>query len=108
MALPRIGFVACFTLAAFSVTGCSTIYSETFSNKRNRFVPPPPQRSVLPADMQPLKESPAGGGGNLGGSSPVLGAPGLGGGDVGGGVPGELGVGAGAPGAAGAPMIPGL
>ena len=107
MFLPRIAFVSLLSLAACALNGCSTIYSDTFSNKRNRFVPPPPQKSVLPADMQP-----AGAPGKAGDANPVgaagPGAP-LGDGGASGGVlPGLPGFGAGAPAASGVPMIPGL
>lgn len=99
MFLFRISFLSVVSLAACALNGCSTIYSDTFSNKRNRFVPPPPQKSVLPPLMQQVGAPRQGGGSNPGGADP--GAPQIDGGAAGGVLPG-------APAASGVPMIPGL
>ncbi len=96
MLLPRIVFLSFVSIAACALNGCSTIYSDTFSNKRNRFVPPPPQRSVLPPDMQPAAAPRQTGALNVGGAAGAQVAPGFDGGAGGAGAP------------TGLPMIPGL
>ncbi len=106
MFLPRVAFLSIVSLAACALNGCSTIYSDTFSNKRNRFVPPPPQKSVLPPEMRQGGAPGQGGGANPGGAAP--GGAQFDGGAAGGGLPGAAAAGAGAPGASGVPMIPGL
>jgi hypothetical protein len=96
MLLPRIVFLSVVSIGACALNGCSTIYADTFSNQRNRFVPPPPQRSVLPPDMQPAAADRQTGAGIVGGAGAAQVAPGFDGGAGGAGAP------------AGLPMIPGL
>ena len=101
MFLPRIGYLSLLTLVACAVSGCSTVYSDTFSNRRSRFVPPPPQRAVLPPEMQALAQPREVGAGSPAVAAPAVAAPGLDGGAL------PVAPAAGGGGAGGA-MIPGL
>ncbi len=64
----------CFLLllvVAVTLTGCKTIYSDMYSNRRNRFVPPPPKPTKIDEPITPLDAAP----GNLAPAPDALGLP---------------------------------
>src|SRR3954451_15349617 len=52
----RIALLVCLPILC---SGCGTIYSDTYSHKRNYFVPPAPKKEATAADKKALEDATA-------------------------------------------------